>query len=243
MFLQHMLAVCRDEDMIATVLPHGVLFRGGEERGIRAGIIENDLLEAVIGLPANLFYGTGIPACILILRQQKQEGANRISSKPTERQGKVLFINADREYFEGRAQNYLLPEHIEKITTAYDEFRRIDGLSDVVDIATLRDNDYNLNIRRYVDNALPPEPHDVRAHLLGGVPKAEVAAKASLFAAHGLDSQDLFVTRDAQYFDFCSKLSRRTDLKPAIEGNLGLLAKEASIRDAFESWWLSLIHI
>jgi len=237
MFLQHMLAVCRDEDMIATVLPHGVLFRGGEERGIRAGIIENDLLEAVIGLPANLFYGTGIPACILILRQQKQEGANRISSKPTERQGKVLFINADREYFEGRAQNYLLPEHIEKITTAYDEFRRIDGLSDVVDIATLRDNDYNLNIRRYVDNALPPEPHDVRAHLLGGVPKAEVAAKASLFAAHGLDSQDLFVTRDAQYFDFCSKLSRRTDLKPAIEGNLGLLAKEASIRDAFESWW------
>lgn len=237
MFLQHMLAVTRDEGMVATVLPHGVLFRGGEERGIRAGIIENDLLEAVIGLPANLFYGTGIPACILILRQQKQEGANRISSKPTERQGKVLFINADREYFEGRAQNYLLPEHIEKITTAYDEFRRIDGLSDVVDIATLRDNDYNLNIRRYVDNALPPEPHDVRAHLLGGVPKAEVAAKASLFAAHGLDSQDLFVTRDAQYFDFCSELSRRADLKPAIEGNLGLLAKEASIRNAFESWW------
>lgn len=237
MFLQHMLAVTRDEGMVATVLPHGVLFRGGEERGIRAGIIENDLLEAVIGLPANLFYGTGIPACILILRQQKQEGANRISSKPTERQGKVLFINADREYFEGRAQNYLLPEHIEKITTAYDEFRRIDGLSDVVDIASLRDNDYNLNIRRYVDNAPPPEPHDVRAHLLGGVPKAEVAAKTSLFAAHGLDPHDLFVARDAQYFDFCSKLSRRTDLKPAIEGNLGLLAKEASIRDAFESWW------
>lgn len=237
MFLQHMLAVTRDEGMVATVLPHGVLFRGGEERGIRAGIIENDLLEAVIGLPANLFYGTGIPACILILRQQKQEGANRISSKPTERQGKVLFINADREYFEGRAQNYLLPEHIEKITTAYDEFRRIDGLSDVVDIATLRDNDYNLNIRRYVDNAPPPEPHDVRAHLLGGVPKTEVEAKASLFAAHGLDPQDLFVTRDAQYFDFCSELSRRAELKPAIEGNLGLLAKEASIRDAFESWW------
>lgn len=237
MFLQHMLAVTRDEGMVATVLPHGVLFRGGEERGIRAGIIENDLLEAVIGLPANLFYGTGIPACILILRQQKQEGANRISSKPTERQGKVLFINADREYFEGRAQNYLLPEHIEKITTAYDEFRRIDGLSDVADIATLRDNDYNLNIRRYVDNAPPPESHDVRAHLLGGVPKAEVAAKTSLFAAHGLDPHDLFVARDAQYFDFCSKLSRRTDLKPAIEGNLGLLAKEASIRDAFESWW------
>lgn len=237
MFLQHMLAVTRDEGMIATVLPHGVLFRGGEERGIRAGIIENDLLEAVIGLPANLFYGTGIPACILILRQQKQEGANRISSKPAARLGKVLFVNADREYFEGRAQNHLLPEHIEKITTAYDEFRRIDGLSDVVDIATLRANDYNLNIRRYVDNAPPPEPHDVRAHLLGGVPKAEVEAKASLFAAHGLDPNDLFFERDAQYFDFRNELSRRADLKPAIEGNAGLLAKEATLRDTFETWW------
>lgn len=237
MFLQHMLAVTRDEGMIATVLPHGVLFRGGEERGIRAGIIENDLLEAVIGLPANLFYGTGIPACILILRQQKQEGANRVSAKPAERQGKVLFINADLEYFEGRAQNYLLPEHIEKITTAFDEFRRIDGLSDVVDIATLRANDYNLNIRRYVDNAPPPEPHDVRAHLLGGVPKAEIEAKAPLFASHGLDPHNLFVARDAQYLDFRSELTRRADLKPAIEGDAGLQAKEAALRSTFERWW------
>ncbi|MGE6824757.1 N-6 DNA methylase [Pseudomonas soli] len=237
MFLQHMLAVTRDEGMIATVLPHGVLFRGGEEKGIRAGIIENDLLEAVIGLPANLFYGTGIPACILILRQQKQEGVNRISSKPAARQGKVLFINADREYFEGRAQNHLLPEHIEKIATAFDEFRQIDGLSDVVDIATLRDHDYNLNIRRYVDNAPLPEPHDVRAHLLGGVPKAEVESKAPLFAAHGLNPLDLFVARDAQYFDFRSKLKQRADLKPAIESNAGLMAKEADLREAFETWW------
>jgi len=237
MFLQHMLAVTRDEGMVATVLPHGVLFRGGEEKAIRAGIIEADLLEAVIGLPANLFYGTGIPACILILRQQKQDGANRVSGKPAKRQGKVLFINADREYFEGRAQNFLLPEHIEKIATAFDDFRQIDGLSDVVDIATLRDNDYNLNIRRYVDNAPQPEPHDVRAHLLGGVPKAEVQAKAALFCAHGLDPLDLFAESDAQYFDFKPELTQRADLKPAIEGNPGLQLKEASIRAAFEAWW------
>lgn len=237
MFVQHMLAVCSDQGMIATVLPHGVLFRGGEERAIRAGIIEADLLEAVIGLPANLFYGTGIPACILILRQRQQNGANRVSGKPAGRQGKVLFINADREYFEGRAQNYLLPEHIEKIATAFDEFRRIEGLSEVVDIATLKANDYNLNIRRYVDNAPPPEPHDVRAHLLGGVPQAEVQAKAALFSAHGLDPRDLLAARDARYFDFKPELASRAELKPAIEGNPGLQAKEAAIRDAFESWW------
>jgi type I restriction enzyme M protein len=237
MFLQHMLAVTRDGGMVATVLPHGVLFRGGEEKTIRAGIIEDDLLEAVIGVAPNLFYGTGIPACILVLRQRVQNGANRVSGKPAERQGKVLFINADREFFEGRAQNHLLPEHIEKIVTTFDEFRAIDGFSAIVDNATLKDNAYNLNIRRYADNAPPPEPHDVRAHLVGGIPKAEVADKAGLFSAHGLNPMDLLVERDAKYWDFAPALDKRQALKPAVENNAGLLAKEAAIRDAFEQWW------
>ena len=237
MFLQHMLAVTRDGGMVATVMPHGVLFRGGEERTIRAGIIADDLLEAVIGVAPNLFYGTGIPACILVLRQQAQNGANRVSGKPAERQGKVLFINADREYFEGRAQNYLLPEHIEKIVTTFDEFKAVPGFSAIVDNATLKENDYNINIRRYADNAPPPEPHDVRAHLVGGMPKAEIAAKAALFAAHGLDPMDLFVARDAKYVDFRPELAKRQDLKPAIETNAGLVAKETAIRETFEQWW------
>ena len=247
MFLQHMLAVLRDGGRLATVMPHGVLFRGGEERAIRAGIIEDDLLEAVIGVAPNLFYGTGIPACILVLRQRVQKGANRVSGKPVERQGKVLFINADREYFEGRAQNYLLPEHIEKITTVFDEFRAMPGFSAIVDVATLKANDYNLNIRRYADNAPAPEPHDVRAHLVGGLPKAEVADKAGLFQAHGLNPLDLLQDRhsreggnpgiDQKYFDFKPALASRQALKPAIEGNPGLVAKEAAIRAAFESWW------
>ncbi|ATG88347.1 type I restriction-modification system subunit M [Methylomonas koyamae] len=247
MFLQHMLAVTRDGGMVATVMPHGVLFRGGEEKTIRAGIIEDDLLEAVIGVAPNLFYGTGIPACILVLRQRVQNGANRVSGKPAERQGKVLFINADREFFEGRAQNYLLPEHIEKIVTTFDEFRAIDGFSAIVDNAALKVNDYNLNIRRYADNAPPPEPHDVRAHLVGGIPKAEVDAKALLFAVHGLNPLDLFQPRlsresgnpeaDAKYFDFAPTLDTRQAIKPAIETNAGLAAKEAAIRAAFEQWW------
>ncbi|CCN23602.1 Type I restriction-modification system methylation subunit [Bordetella bronchiseptica 1289] len=237
MFLQHMIAVTRDGGMTATVMPHGVLFRGGEEKAIRAGIIAEDLLEAVIGVAPNLFYGTGIPACILVLRQQVQNGAQRISGKPKQRQGKVLFINADREFFEGRAQNHLLPEHIEKIVTTFDEFRAVPGFSAIVDNATLKAADYNLNIRRYADNSPPPEPHDVRAHLVGGVPKAEVADRAAVFQAHGLDPLDLFIERDAKYFDFKPELTKRQDLKPAIEGNAGLVAKEAAIREAFEQWW------
>ncbi len=237
MFLQHMLAVTRDGGMVATVMPHGVLFRGGDERGIRAAVVDQDLLEAVIGLAPNLFYGTGIPACILVLRQQVQHGAQRVSGKPAGRQGKVLFINADREFFEGRAQNQLRPEHIEKIVTTFDEFRAIPGFSAIVSNATLKENDHNLNIRRYADNAPPPEPHDVRAHLVGGVPKAEVADKAALLQAHGLNPLDLLAEKDAKYFDFKPELTKRQDLKPAIEGNAGLVAREAAVRAAFEQWW------
>ena len=233
MFLQHMVAVTREGGMVATVMPHGVLFRGGEERAIRAAIIEADLLEAVIGLPAGLFYGTGIPACVLVLRQRQGND----SGKPAERQGKVLFINADREYFEGRAQNHLLPEHIEKIVNTFENFAEAPGFSAIVPNATLRENDCNLNIRRYADNAPPPEPHDVRAHLLGGVPKAEVQAKAELFTAHGLDPLTLFVERDTSYFDFRPELAARQDLKPTIETAPGLVAREQTVRDAFDAWW------
>lgn len=233
MFLQHMAAVLREGGLLATVMPHGVLFRGGDERAIRAGMIEADLLEAVIGLPANLFYGTGIPACVLVMRQRR----GNESGKPAERRGKVLFINADREYFEGRAQNYLLPEHIEKIVNTFDTFHAVPGFSVIVDSATLRDNDYNLNIRRYADNAPPPEPQDVRAHLAGGVPKAEIDTKAALFQAHGLNPQDLLQSRDAHYDDFAAALTTRQAIKPAIEANPGLLAREQAAREAFASWW------
>lgn len=239
MFLQHMVAVLADGGQIATVMPHGVLFRGGEERSIRAGMIEDDLLEAVIGVAPFLFYGTGIPACILVLRQRVQNGAERVSGKPPERQGKVLFINADREFLQGRAQNFLMPEHIEKIVTTFEAFKEEPGFSAIVDAATLKAHGYNLNIRRYADNALPPEPHDVRAHLLGGVPKAEVGhpSKKALFDAHGLNPIDILVERDSAYYDFKPEFTAKSELKPAIESNAGLQAKEAAIRSAFEAWW------
>jgi type I restriction enzyme M protein len=149
----------------------------------------------------------------------------------------VLFINADREFFEGRAQNFLLPEHIEKVVTIYDEFRAQDKFSAIVANDVLIENGANLNIRRYADNAPEPEPHDVRAHLLGGIPKAEVAAKAALFKAQGLKPKDLLVERDAAYYDFAPSLQAKRDLKPAIEGNKGVLKKEGTTRTAFDAWW------
>ncbi|WP_347332723.1 N-6 DNA methylase [Marinimicrobium locisalis] len=244
MFLQHMLAVCAPGGMVATVLPHGVLFRGGDEQRIRAGIIDHDLLEAVIGLPPNLFYGTGIPACILVLRQRVSEGAQQVSSKHPNNQGKTLFINADREYFEGRAQNYLMPEHIEKIAAVYESFaqgegRDIPGFASIVSTETLRENSYNLNIRRYADNAPPPEPHDVHAHLVGGIPEAEIEAKRPLFQAQGLNPDDLFQPKpnDPGYQLFRESFTQKADIKPAIEQNAGVQAQEQALRNAFNHWW------
>ena len=194
MFAQHMLAVCKPGGMVATVMPHGVLFRGGAEKEIRRKWLEQDLIEAVIGLPPNLFYGAGIPACILVLRPNLS-GQPLNPHKPVERRGQVLFINADAEFHAGRAQNYLRPEHIEKIVSTFDRFEDVPGYARRVALAEIGGpaNDWNLNIRRYVDNSPPPEPHDVRAHLRGGVPAAEVEAKRVLFDALGFDAGHAFV--------------------------------------------------
>ncbi|WP_280571248.1 N-6 DNA methylase, partial [Chromohalobacter sp. 296-RDG] len=144
-----------------------------------------------------------------------------------------------REYYEGRAQNHLLPEHIEKIASTFEAFAQEPGFSRVVPIAELRDNDYNLNIRRYADNTPSPEPQDVRAHLKGGVPMAEIDARRPLFDAQGLDPMALFMPRanDADYVDFAERLDEKRDLKPAIENNTGLQQKEARVMQAFEAWW------
>ncbi len=184
MFVQHMVSILREGGLCVTVMPHGVLFRGGEEKKIRTEFLDQDLLDAVIGLGSNLFYGTGIPACLLILRAPE--------AKPAKRKKKVLFINADREFTEGRAQNYLYPEHIEKIVSAWQAFEDIEGFARVVSRKELRENDDNLNIRRYADNAPPPEPHDVRAHLFGGIPKAEVEEKRDGAAEKNLQGFPVF---------------------------------------------------
>lgn len=229
MFVQHMLAVTRIDGMVATVMPHGVLFRGGDEGKIRTGLLNDDIIEAVIGLGPQLFYGTGIPACILILRHK--------GSKPAERQGKVLFINADRDYREGRAQNVLEPEHIEKIVSAYREFGDIPAFAKVVSRDELAGNDDNLNIRRYVDTTPPPEPQDVRAHLHGGIPRTEVEAKEELFNAHGLNIDDLLVDRNADYLDFTAIIKSKRELQELVETNAGVIQAEADVAQAIEEWW------
>lgn len=229
MFLQHMISVLRPDGVLATVMPHGILFRGGEEGKIRMGILGDDLIEAVIGLPQNLFHGTSIPACILVLRAK--------GAKHKERRGKVLFINADAEYHAGRAQNYLRPEHVEKIVSTYDAYQEVPSYARIVDMEEIEANECNLNIRRYVDNSPPSEPHDIRAHLHGGIPKNEVKAKRHLFDAHGLDIDVVFIERDDEYLDFLPTIKERSQLKVIVEQDEGVKKKEKRLMRALSEWW------
>jgi type I restriction enzyme M protein len=228
MFLQHMVSVLEPDGIAATVMPHGVLFRGGAEQAIRTRLLDDDVLDAVIGLAPNLFYGTGIPACVLVLRAP--------GGKPAARRGRVLFVNADREFAAGRAQNHLLPEHYEKIVAAYHQFADIPGYARVVTRAELAANDDNLNIRRYADNAPPPEPQDVRAHLHGGVPRAEIAARRNLFDSHGFTTEGILVDRDPGYLDFAPGVNRPA-LAALVADQPGVHHRETALWSTVDEWW------
>ena len=141
-WVQHMIkSMAPKSGRMAVVLPHGALFRMGAEGKIRTKLLGMDVLEAVIGLGPNLFYGTGLAACILVFRQKKSK----------DRKNKLLIVDASKEFRTGRAQNELLPEHVERIYGWVREFKDVEGIARVVTLEEISGNDYNLNIPRYVE--------------------------------------------------------------------------------------------
>jgi type I restriction enzyme M protein len=221
-FVQHMIASLNSEGMMGVVMPHGVLFRGASEKEIRKGILNDDLLEAVIGLPAALFYGTGIPASLLIINK----------NKPAERKGKVLFINSELEYEEGKNQNKLRPQDIEKIVSTFDDYTEIKRYSKIVTLAEIAENDYNLNIRRYADTSPPPEIFDVRAILHGGIPVREVESDyIREEILDGLDVATVFVKRSNDYYDFKPEIDSKEKIREVVAD------APAEVISQLERWW------
>ncbi len=149
-FLLHGFHYLADEGTMAIILPHGVLFRGGVEARIRRKLLDDGNIDTVIGLPANLFFSTGIPVCILVLKKCK---------KPDD----VLFINAGEHFEKGKRQNRLLPEHIEKIVDTYKFRKEEERFSRRVPMEEIQENDYNLNIARYISTAIPEPEIDLQA--------------------------------------------------------------------------------
>lgn len=149
-FLLHGFHFLKDEGVMAIILPHGVLFRGGAEERIRTKLLKDGHIDTVIGLPANLFYSTGIPVCILVLKKCK---------KPDD----VLFINAAEHFEKGKRQNQLKPEHIKKIIDTYQHRKEEPRYARRVDMSEIEKNDFNLNISRYISTAVAEEEIDLKA--------------------------------------------------------------------------------
>jgi type I restriction enzyme M protein len=154
-FVQHMVATLKPGGLCGVVMPHGVLFRGSGDRRIREGMLKADLFEAIIGLPENLFAGTGIPATVLVLNK----------SKRPERKDKVLFIHAAKECEERARKNVLKEGNIRRIVEAFRSWTDEDRFSRVVDMKEIVENDFNLNISRYIETLEPEKPIDVKAEL------------------------------------------------------------------------------
>lgn len=220
-FVQHMIASLNAKGILGVVVPHGVLFRGASEKEIRKGILEDDLLEAVIGLPSALFYGTGIPAALLIINKKKS----------IKRKNKVLFINGELEYAEGKNQNKLRESDIQHIMDVYNAFDDTRRYSKVVDIQFIRENDYNLNIRRYADTSPPPEQFDVKGVLSGGIPISEIEDDYIQETLNGMDVTCVFVKKNENYYDFKPEIKNKEQIKDHLN------TQEKSIINQFERWW------
>ena len=219
-FVQHMIASLNAEGKMGVVMPHGVLFRGSSEKAIRQGILEDDLLEAVIGLPSGLFYGTGIPACLLIINKQKA----------LIRKGNVIFINAELEFQEGKNQNKLRDADIAKIVDTFNEYNVINRYSKVVELAEIQENDYNLNIRRYADTSPPAESFDVKAILRGGIPIKEVEEDYMQELLNGFDVSKVFNQYDANYYEFKPEIESKEVIRDFIDTD------EQPVINQWERW-------
>ncbi|WP_140182055.1 type I restriction-modification system subunit M [Providencia stuartii] len=185
-FLLHDLYHLKPDGIMTIVLPHGVLFRGGEEGEIRKQLIEQNHIDTIIGLPANIFFGTGIPTVILVLKQKRQDTD-------------VLVVDASKHFLKEGKNNKLQASDIKRITDAVINRESIDKFSKLVSKQTLRENGYNLNIPRYVDSSAPAQHWDLHATMLGGIPNSEIAELAEYWQAFPQLHDTLFTPKSAAY--------------------------------------------
>lgn len=217
-FLLHDLFHIKPDGIMTIVLPHGVLFRGGEEEKIRKALIENNNIDAIIGLPANIFYGTGIPTIIMILRQK------RVNTD-------VLIIDASKGYIKAGKNNKLRASDIKKIVNTIVNRESIEKYSRVVTKEEIRENDYNLNIPRYVDSSDEPESWDIYASMFGGIPNEEIDGLKKYWDAFPNLKTVLFKSLNSSY----SELLSNDDIKELIDNNQDIKAFNEKFLNNFDS--------
>lgn len=218
-FLLHELHHLKPDGILTIVLPHGVLFRGGEEEQIRTNLIETNNIDAIIGLPANIFFGTGIPTLIMVLKQHRENDD-------------VLVIDASKCFVKDGKQNKLRACDIKKIADTVRDRTTMRGFSRTVSRDEIRENGYNLNIPRYVDGNEETEHYDIYATVFGGVPNAEIDSLQRYWEAFPSLRADLFVPEaDKPY-----SLLRTEAVRQTIENNADVQSFQQQFANAFEGF-------
>lgn len=219
-FLLHDLYHLKPDGIMAIVLPHGVLFRGGEEGEIRKQLIEQNHIDTIIGLPANIFFGTGIPTVILILRQKRQNTD-------------VLVVDASKHFMKEGKNNKLQTSDIKRITDVVISRESIDKFSQCVSKQTIIDNGYNLNIPRYVDSSEAAESWDLHATMCGGIPDSEIAALHDYWQVFPQLHNTLFTPKSAAYSELAIA---KQDVRDCISGDPQVLDFISAYNRAFEGF-------
>lgn len=201
-FLLHDLYHIKSDGIMTIVLPHGVLFRGGEEGDIRRNLIEKNKIDAIIGLPSNIFFGTGIPTIIMVLKQKRDNTD-------------VLIIDASKGFVKEGKNNKLRACDIKRITDTIKSRTTIDKFSRVVSRDEIRSNDYNLNIPRYVDSSEKSESWDIYASMFGGIPNSEINELKEIWKVFPSLKNQLFKATNEQYSSF-----NTNNLKESVDNNL-----------------------
>lgn len=218
-FLLHELHHLKPDGILTIVLPHGVLFRGGEEEQIRTNLIEKNNIDAIIGLPANIFFGTGIPTLIMVLKQHRANDD-------------VLIIDASKGFVKDGKQNKLRACNIKKIADTVRCRKEIQGFAKKVSREEIRQNGYNLNIPRYVDSSEAAEQYDIYATMFGGIPNTEIDALQKYWEALPSLRSDLFLPhKDKPY-----SALKVEDVKAAIEHNTDVKSLNTQFAEAFNGF-------
>lgn len=217
-FLLHDLFHIKPDGIMTIVLPHGVLFRGGEEGEIRKNLIENNHIDAIIGLPANIFFGTGIPTIIMVLKQ-KRENTD------------VLIIDASKGFIKEGKNNKLRASDIKRISDAVAARADYPKFSRVVTQDEIRKNDYNLNIPRYVDSSESAESWDIYASMFGGIPKSEIDKLCEYWKAFPNLKQTLFNDNGSPYVTLAAN-----DIKSQIKNHADVIEFEKAFGDTFANF-------
>ncbi len=229
-FLLHILRSLKSTGKGAVILPHGVLFRGNSEAEMRRNIIRRGYIKGIIGLPANLFYGTGIPACIIVLDKENASGRTGI-----------FMIDASKGFMKDGNKNRLRHQDIQKIVDVFNRQLEVPRYARMVSLAEIEANDYNLNIPRYIDSTEPEDLHDIAAHLLGGIPQHDIDALTAYWQVFPSLKQQLFApgTRDG-YSDLRVEAAQ---VRPTIFSHPEFVAYTQRITALFEQWRANAVPI